>query len=89
MYDSLVVGSRQTVRDLDSILNRLSLRQGRAIQSGPKALALQKLRHEKRRAVVLADIVNGKNIGVVQGRNRTRLLLEAAQAIRLTGERFG
>jgi hypothetical protein len=43
--------------------------------------------HEERRAVVCADVVDGKNVGVGETRDGQRLPLEPLQPIRIAGER--
>jgi len=37
---------------------------------------------------VLADVMNGENVGMVERGHRSRLLLEATQPVRLVGERL-
>jgi len=38
---------------------------------------------------VLTDVKHNENIGMVQGRDRPRLLLEAMQTVGFAGERLG
>ena len=47
-----------------------------------------KLGDQKRRAVVLADVMNGENVGMVERGHCPRLLLEATQAVGFAGEGF-
>ncbi len=51
-----------------------------------EVLTLQELRDDVRRAVVLAEVVDRENARVIQGRGGARLLLEAAQPVRIIGE---
>jgi hypothetical protein len=87
--DALLVCRRQTLRDLHSAFDRLPLRQRSSVQRLAHTLALQQLRHQEGCALVLTYVVYGKNVGMIQGRYRTRFLLETVQAIRITGIRFG
>ena len=87
VHDSLLVRCRQSVGNLHSILDRLTLGQGAAIEGCPQAAALQELGDQKRRLLVLADVMNGENVGVVERRHRPRLLLKAMQAVSFAGER--
>ena len=86
--DSLFVRRRQPLRDLHSIFNRLTLGQGAAIERCAQAFTLQELGYQLRRSLVLTDVVNGENIGVVERGHRPRLLLKATQAIGFAGEGF-
>ena len=79
--DPLFVRRRQPVRDLHSILDRLTLGQGAAIERRAQAFALQQLGDQKRRALVLTDVMNGENVGMVERGHRPRLLLKATQAV--------
>ena len=88
MDDSLLVRRRQSVRDLHAVLDRLTLRQCPFIEQRPQAFPLQQLGDQKRRAVVLTDVMNGENVGMVKRGHRPRLLLKAAQAVAIAGEGF-
>ena len=87
MHDPLVVRRRQPARDLLRELGRLPRRQCSGIQPPAQRLALQKLRDEIRRAVMLAKIMNRQNVGMIQRRDRLRLLLKAPQPFRIAGKR--
>jgi hypothetical protein len=52
----------------------------------PECLPIKKLHRNKRLAVVFADLRNGANIGMVQGRSSLRLTVEAAQRLRVLRE---
>ena len=91
--DSLFMRRRQPVRYLYSILDRLTLGHGPAIQRRAQALALQKFGDKKRRAVALALVVGAnvkhrENIRMVQRGYCPRLLLETAQAVGVEGKRL-
>src|SRR6266571_3747373 len=81
MDDPFLVRSRQTMRNLDRIVDRFAFRLRRAAQSFAQRLAFEQFRDDVRRAVMRADIVDGKNVGMVQGARSLRFLLETPQAI--------
>ena len=61
-------------------------------RSGDQVLqrrAFQKLHRDERLAVLLADVVNGADVGMVQGRGGLRLTLEAVQGLRILGHFVG
>ena len=78
----------ETVGDLHSVLDGLALRHGAGIEHVAQALAFEEFGDEKRRAIVLADIEDGKNVGMVERGHRARLLLEPAQAVGILRENF-
>ena len=91
--NSLLMRRRQPVRDLHSILDRLTLGHGPASQRRAQAFALQKFGDKKRRAVALALVVGAnvkhrENIRMVQRGYCPRLLLETAQAVGVEGKRL-
>jgi hypothetical protein len=47
--------------------------------------ALEIFHGDKRHAILLADVVNGADIGMVQGRGRLCFALEARQSLRIAG----
>jgi len=53
-----------------------------------QAVALEKFRNDEWRAVLLTYIVNGKNVGMIQGRHRTRFLFKAPQPVGVARKRF-
>jgi hypothetical protein len=66
MDDAFLVRCCQPARDLLGKFNRLAYRHGTGAQTIPKRLAFQKLGHDIGRALVLAEVVNGQNVGMVQ-----------------------
>ena len=82
--------------ELHRVLDRLAdgsraVASGAALVAGRKPfaqrLALEQLRDDERRAVVLADVVDGQNVRMVQRGGGARLLLEASQTLGIPGER--
>jgi hypothetical protein len=51
--------------------------------------ALEILHRDERFSVLLADVVNGADIGMVEGRGSLRLTLETAQCQRIAGNIVG
>ena len=81
MHDAFVVSGRQAICDLHGVFDDFSLRNGPAIEHGAKAFSLQQLGNQKRRAVVVAYVVDRENVRMIEGRDGLRFLLEAAQAV--------
>ena len=50
-----------------------------------KRHAIEILHGDKRLAVLLADVVNGADVGMVQRRSRLRLALKASEGLRISG----
>ena len=86
MGDVFAVGGRQAMRGLDGVIDGFAMRKGAARQNCAQGLAFEQFGHHERRAVVLADVVNAENIGMIERGDGTRFLLEAPQAIGIGGE---
>ena len=60
--------------------------------SGPRSsrwrtrFAFDELRDEESRAVVIADFVNGQDVGMIERGSGASLVQEAAHALRIAGE---
>ena len=80
------VRGRQPVGDLDGELDRLAKRQRGAVQPVAQALPVEQLRNDVGRPVVLADVVDGDDVRVVERGGGPRFELEAAQPIGVSGE---
>ena len=85
--DPLLVRRGEAVRDLQRVVDRLSRRQLPARERRAQRLAFEQLLNDVGRALVRADVVDGRDVGVVQDSRGPRLLLEAAQAVGVRGER--
>jgi hypothetical protein len=70
--------SRLKTRDGD--LEQPSLPEGAGLQQLAQGLALDQLHDDERAAGPPPDLVDGDDVGVVEGRGRTRLVLEAGEA---------
>src|SRR5262245_34369333 len=89
MHDAFVVRRRESVTDLDRVLDRFTYRHRAATETLTECFALQQLRHDIWRAIVLADVMNRENVGMIQGRSSTRFLLEPLEALRIGGQCAG
>ena len=87
--DPLVVRGGEAVRDLDRVVEGLAHREGRAREADAQALAFEQLRGEVRPAVVVADVEDGEDVGMVEGGHRLRFDLEAPQAVGVRGHGRG
>ena len=66
MDDPFRVGRVQRIRDLDSQLEKFLGLQRLPPDPVPQRLALQQFHHDERPAIVLADVMNGADVGMVQ-----------------------
>ena len=76
-------------RNLRGVLDRLADGQAagrRAAELVAERLAFEQLRHEVVEAVVLADVVHGEDVRMVERGRRTRLLLEPQQTVAIAAE---
>ena len=73
----------EAVGDLKSIVG--SLRHGDCAldQALPKVLPLEQFRDNVRHSAFKANIVNGEDVGMIQGSSGSRFLFEASQMIRI------
>ncbi len=83
--DAAGVGCGQTVGDLDRDLDRPPRGEVRLPQPLPKAAAAQQLRHDVGHPLVLADVIDGEDVRVVQRTGGPRLAFEARDPARITG----
>jgi hypothetical protein len=87
--DAVVVRHGQALGELAAEVERGGDRQGPAGQPVAQRLPVEQLGDEVLAALVGADVVDRQDRRVVQRRGRARLLLEAADAVRILGERVG
>ena len=86
MNDALFVRRGHAASRLRGDVTRLAHRQPSFLQTLPQRFAFEQLGDEKRRAVMRAGIVNGKDIRMIERRNRARLLLESPQPFGIGGK---
>ena len=87
--DALLVRGGQAPGDLAGVVDGLPMRQRRGADARAQRIALEQLGDDVGRAVVGADVVHAEDVGVIERADRARLLLEAAEAIRVRGKRGG
>ena len=87
--DAFVMRGGQSLGDLARIVDGFARRERGSAQPAPEGLALEQLRHDVRRALVRAHVVDRQDIGMIQLTGRARLLLEAMQPARILRERLG
>ena len=89
VHNSAGVGGIERVGDLDSQIEQLFNLERTALDLVFEGYAVQILHGDEGLPVLLADVVNGADIGMVQGRGRLRFALEAAEGLRIFGYIFG
>jgi len=83
--DPFLVRRGEAVRDLDGVVDGLLRRQGSA-ELFTKRFALQKLRDDERASFVRADVVDDKDVRVIELGGDARFLLESREAVGIRGE---
>ena len=86
--NSAGVGGVEGVGDLNPQFEQLLELEWTALDLVLKGCAFQILHGDESFAVLLADVVDGANIGMVQGGSRLRLTLETAEGLRIFGDVF-
>src|SRR6185295_7946967 len=86
MDDAGPMGSVQGASDLNRVLERLIEREGSLLQLLLERIALQILHNEERCAVLLADVVQWTDVGVIELRDRAGLAIEAFAKLRVARE---
>src|SRR5215210_7969868 len=87
MDDSLVVGCRESRRYRDAVLDSGARDQRTVAEQVPHRLTLEELADDIGSAFVRADVVEGKNVGMIQRGGRAGLLFEPAKPIGVSRER--
>ncbi len=92
MYDPRTMRGRQRVGNLDRDRQRLRARQAGTLGFGSRhaireRLAFEELHDEKRRARVLADVVERADVRMRELRDDSRLAVEALAKLRVIGDR--
>lgn len=89
MHDALLVGRFERFGDLPRDRQGLVDRNRAARSPLRQILALDELHDESVRASGLLEPVDGRNVRMVERRERPRLALEADQALGVRGKRVG
>jgi hypothetical protein len=59
------------------------------VERCPQGFAIQEFGYQERQSLVLTDVMNGQDVGMIERGHRPRLLLKATQAVGFAGEGFG
>ena len=86
MDDPLRVGRLERVRDLGPEVQERAELEGPSPDPLRERLPLEQLHGDEVLAFVLVDRVHGADAGVVEGRGRPRLALEARERVRVLGQ---
>ena len=81
MEDAAIVGSREPVQDTVADLHDLARRKWSSVDARAEGATGQQLGDNIGRRTVAADIVEGDDVWMIEGRGGARLLLEAGNAI--------
>ena len=81
MRDAAGVGGGETRAHLHRQLNRLAGSQGAPVEPRAQGLALQHFEDDVGDPILGADVVDGQDVGMIEGGHRPGLLLEAAEAV--------
>src|SRR5581483_10728948 len=83
---AFLMGSGQPAGDLHAVVDSLALR-NRSLKLLSQGLALEQLRNQILRAVVLAEIMDGEDVGVIESAHHARFLLKTAYPVGILCER--
>ena len=81
MNDPAFVSSSETIGDRDCVADRLARDKRAVVERRPQCSPLQQLADDVWSPVVSADVVDGENVGMIQGCCRPGLLVKAPQPI--------
>ncbi len=84
--DPLLVRRGKPVRHLERVVDRLARREPSAGEGRAQRLTFQKLADDVRRPFMRADVVDRRDVGMIEQPRRLRLLLEPPQPVRVVGE---
>src|SRR5688572_12877686 len=89
MYDPLFVGGGKAASDLQPIVDRLSLRQGNAVNSVAQGFTFKQLGDYVGCSVMRTDLMNDENIGMIETAGGSRLLFKPTEPIFIGRKRRG
>ena len=89
MHDARGVRLGKTLRGLMRDVGQLPDRQAARAEQRAQGLALHPFHRDERHAGLVADVVDGQDVRMVQRRGRLCFLLEAAEAIRIVATSHG
>jgi hypothetical protein len=88
MHNAFVVGGGQALRDLRTILSGTPWRQLTAVKLFAQSTSIEKFRDDVVDIIVLSNVVDRKNVGMIQGGDGPRLLFKSVQSTWVTRERL-
>jgi hypothetical protein len=83
MDDALFMSRRQSMRNLNAVIDRLAQGYRTVLQQLPQSVALQQLGNQIGCSVKGAELVDGKDVGVIESRGRLGLLLKTMQPLEI------
>ena len=89
VHDSLLVGGREALRDLDRVFDGLPGRKRPGGQALSQRLAVEKLGHRVHHGALAAEVMERKDVGVREGGDSARLPFEAFERVRVGIELLG
>src|ERR1700758_3018314 len=89
MDDALGVGGFERVGDLNAEIEYFLERHGPATDYALQRLAIEILHDDEGAAVFFADVVNGADIGMIEGRGGLGFAAEALEGLAILGHFFG
>ena len=87
--DAFFVGGGEAFGDVESVLDQFAARKSSGGQNFAKRLAFEKFGDKKADAVLLPDVVNSEDVGMIQRAQDFRLMLETMKAVGIRGESGG
>ena len=84
-----LVGRSQTSGDLHRKLDRAFRWHALARDCGMQAVTVEQLGHDERPALVLADVVDGQDVRMIERSRGSRLMLETSQTVGIATHRVG
>ena len=86
MHDRRGVGRGQRRRGLYADVEDLAQGQRPALETLAHGFALDEFRHQEPRGVVIADLVDGQDVGMIERRGGTSLVKKTAEALGIDAE---
>ena len=89
VHDAFGMSSGQGIGDLNAQVQQLFHLQRLAADALAEGLALQQLHDQVRAPLVLSDVVNRADVGVIQSRGRAGFPMEALRGLAIGGKLIG
>ena len=88
MDDAFLVGRRQALRHLDGQLRGLAGRERSLFQPGAQGFAFEQLHHDIGRVALRREVVDAKNVRMIQRRHGLGFALESGQGLGVFRQMF-